>query len=94
MFLETHTCSPCLDPSQLNMLGESLFHVVAKTKFTETTYEVTRILCEKGVKSNIKDSEGKLPVDYLKNKNDRRLQVSLLLYVIMSNNVINMNILP
>ena len=43
-------------PSQLNMLGESLFHVAAKTKFTETTYEVMRILSEKSVKSNIKDS--------------------------------------
>ena len=50
------TSSPYLDPSQLNMLGESLFHVVAKTKFTETTYEVMRILSEKSVKSNIKES--------------------------------------
>ena len=63
MFLETN--SPCLDPSQLDMLGESLFDVVAKTKLTETTYEATRILSKKSVKSNIKDSEGKLPVDYL-----------------------------
>ena len=47
------------------MLGESLFDVVAKTKFTETTYEVTRILSKKSVKSNIKDSESKLPMDYL-----------------------------
>ena len=76
------------------MLGESLFDVVAKTKFTETTYEVTRILSKKSVKSNIKDSEGILPVDYLYNKNDRRLQVSFLLYIFMSNNVKNMNLLP
>ena len=76
MFLENHTKTPCLDPSQLNLLGESLFHVVAKLKYSDTTYEVTRVLCDKGVKSNIRDSEGKLPVDYLKNENDRRLQVS------------------
>ena len=83
MFLQNRTTSPCLDPSQLNLMGESLFHVVAKAKYSDTTYEVTRILCEKGVKSNIRDSEGKLPVDYLKNKDDRRLQVSLLLYIIV-----------
>ena len=81
MFLENRTTSPCLDPSQLNLLGESLFHVVAKSKHSDEANEVTRILCEKGVKSNIRDSEGKLPVDYLKNKDDRRLQVSLLLYI-------------
>ena len=83
MFLENRTTSPCLDPSQLNLLGESLFHVVAKSKYSDTTYEVTRVLCEKGVKSNIRDSDGKLPVDYLKNKDDRRLQVRRLLYFVI-----------
>lgn len=76
MFKKDSTHFPLIDPSSLNDFGDSLFHVIAKTKFSKTSLEVTRILCEKGVKSNITDSEGKFPVEYLLNENDRRLQVS------------------
>ncbi|XP_065937230.1 TPR and ankyrin repeat-containing protein 1 isoform X2 [Magallana gigas] len=74
MFKEDPERFPLLDPASLNDFGDSLFHVIAKIKFSKTSLEVTRILCEKGVKSNIKDSEGRLPVEYLLNENDRRLQ--------------------
>lgn len=76
MFKKDPTRFPFLDPASLNDFGNSLFHVIAKAKFGKTSLEVTRRLCEKGVKSNIKDSEGRLPVEYLLNENDRRLQVS------------------
>lgn len=76
MFKKDPTRFPLLDPASLNEFGDSLFHVIAKIKFSKTSLGVTRILCEKGVKSNIKDSEGRLPVEYILNENDRRLQVS------------------
>ncbi|XP_062576553.1 TPR and ankyrin repeat-containing protein 1-like [Saccostrea cucullata] len=63
-----------LDPKAVNLFGESLFHVVAKAKNNSTTLDVTIMLCEKGVNSNIKDHEGKLPVEYLKSDKDKRLQ--------------------
>lgn len=64
---------PMLNPMKVNLLGESLFHVVAKAK---NSLEVTSLLCERGVKSNIRDREGKLPAEYLKSDKDERMQVN------------------
>jgi hypothetical protein len=64
---------PMLNPMRVNLFGDSLFHVVAKAK---NSLKETSLLCEKGVKSNIRDREGKLPAEYLKSDNDERMQVS------------------
>ncbi|XP_062605690.1 TPR and ankyrin repeat-containing protein 1-like [Saccostrea cucullata] len=64
---------PMLNPMAENLFGESLFHVVAKAKNNPSTLEVTIMLCEKGVHSNIKDHEEKLPIEYLKSDKDKRM---------------------
>lgn len=66
---------PMLDPAQTNSDGDSLFHLVAKAKYSATTQKATELLCDKKVNASVLNKEGKLPKDYLNSKNDRRLQV-------------------
>lgn len=70
---------PILDPAQINSDGEGLFHLVAKVKYTATTQKATKLLCDKNVSASVLNKEGKLPKDYLISKNDRRLQVCVLI---------------
>lgn len=69
---------PMLDPAQTNSDGDSLFHLVAKAKYSATTQKATELLCDKKVNASVLNKEGKLPKDYLNSKNDRRLQVCVL----------------
>lgn len=70
---------PILDPAQINSDGDGLFHLVAKAKYTVTTQKATDLLCDKNVSASVFNKEGKLPKDYLNSKNNRRLQVCILI---------------
>ena len=63
-----------LNPCQQNRAGDSLFHLVAKTKCTNTVLKVTEFLCKRNVSAAYYNKEKKLPSQYITKKNDRRLQ--------------------
>lgn len=67
-----------LDPSQQDKHGDCLFHLVAKAKYCSTVHKATEILCDRKIPSNIKNKDGKLPMNYLSAKNDRRRQFFLI----------------
>lgn len=73
MFKKDFICFLFLDFVFFNDFGDSLFYVIVKIKFSKILFEVIRRLCEKGVKLNIKNSEGRFFVEYLLNENDRCL---------------------
>lgn len=80
---------PILDPAQINSDGDGLFHLVAKAKYSATTQKATELLFDKKVNASIINKEDKLPKDYLNPTQDRRLQVCVLKYIILSNFSIN-----
>lgn len=80
---------PILDPAQTNSDGDGLFHLVAKAKYSATTQKATELLFDKKVNASIINKEDKLPKDYLNPTQDRRLQVCVLKYIILSNFSIN-----
>ncbi|KAL3888661.1 hypothetical protein ACJMK2_001026 [Sinanodonta woodiana] len=64
----------CLDPSQVDVNGDCLFHLLAKCKVSNTALKVIETLCARKLSSSVRNSEGKLPIDYIVRKNDRRKQ--------------------
>lgn len=70
---------PMLDPAQTNSDGDTLFHLVAKAKYSGTTRKAAKFLCDKKLNALVLNNEGKLPKHYLNSKNDKRLQVCVLI---------------
>ncbi|KAK3609568.1 hypothetical protein CHS0354_019581 [Potamilus streckersoni] len=64
----------CLDPAQVDANGDCLFHLLAKCKVSNTALKVIETLCFRKLSSSVRNSEGKLPIDYITKKNDRRKQ--------------------
>lgn len=69
---------PMLDPAQTNSDGDTLFHLVAKAKYSGTTKKLAKFLCEQKLNALVFNKEQKLPRHYLNSKDDKRLQVCVL----------------
>lgn len=69
---------PMLDPAQTNSDGDTLFHLVAKAKYSSTTKKLAKFLCDKKLNALVFNKERKLPRHYLNSKDDKRLQVCVL----------------
>nr|XP_034304939.1 uncharacterized protein LOC105330431 [Crassostrea gigas]XP_034304942.1 uncharacterized protein LOC105330431 [Crassostrea gigas]XP_034304948.1 uncharacterized protein LOC105330431 [Crassostrea gigas]XP_034304950.1 uncharacterized protein LOC105330431 [Crassostrea gigas] len=65
---------PMLDPAQTNSDGDTLFHLVAKAKYSSTTKKLAKFLCDKKLNALVFNKERKLPRHYLNSKDDKRLQ--------------------
>lgn len=63
-----------LNPEQQDENGDSLFHLIAKANYNETSQRITEYLCDtpKPLSSSYENKEGKRPKDYL-NKGHERL---------------------
>ncbi|KAL3888631.1 hypothetical protein ACJMK2_000996 [Sinanodonta woodiana] len=61
-----------LDPSRVNASGDCLYHLLAKCKFSNTALKAVEILCARKLNSSVRNLEGKLPINYITKKNDRR----------------------
>lgn len=65
---------PHLDPEQLDKNGDCIFHLIAKAKFTSYILKLTEMLCKRNLSADYYNKDGKLPINYITKKNDRRLQ--------------------
>ena len=63
-----------LDPNQVDQNGDTLFHLVAKTKYTSTALSATELLCKHNLSASVYNNDGHLPSFYVKKQSDRRLQ--------------------
>ncbi|KAH9496679.1 TPR and ankyrin repeat-containing protein 1 [Bulinus truncatus] len=54
--------------------GNTLLHLACKVKFSSHSLRAVELLCEWQAPADLKNQEGKLPIEYLSSKNDRRAQ--------------------
>ena len=58
----------------MDQSGDTLFHLVAKTKYTSTALSATELLCKHNLSASVYNNDGHLPSFYVKKQSDRRLQ--------------------
>ena len=63
--------SEVFDPDIIDASGNTLFHLVALGKCSRRKCDVVRVLAEAGANPTLKNTEGKVPVDYLTKKDPR-----------------------
>ncbi|XP_041360663.1 TPR and ankyrin repeat-containing protein 1-like [Gigantopelta aegis] len=63
-----------LNPARLDRDGNSLLHIASKCKFNKYSLKAVEILCAQQVPADVTNSEGKMPIQYLTDRNDRRAQ--------------------
>lgn len=65
---------PKCDPQIVDSNGDTLLHILSKTKYSGNTLKATEMICKLNLDASVMNKEGKLPVQYITKKNDRRLQ--------------------
>ena len=63
--------SEVFDPDVVDVSGNTLFHLVAFGKCSRRKCDVVRVLAEAGANPTLKNTDGKVPVDYLTKKDPR-----------------------
>ena len=63
--------SDLFDPDVADSSGNSLFHLVAFGKCSRRKCDIINVLSEAGANPTLKNTEGKIPVDYLSKKDPR-----------------------
>lgn len=63
--------SEVFDPDVVDASGNTLFHLVAFGKCSRRKCDVVRVLAEAGANPTLKNTDGKVPVDYLTKKDPR-----------------------
>lgn len=70
-----------LDLVQINSDGDGFFYLVVKVKYSVIIQKVIEFLCDKKLNVLVLNKEGKFFKDYFNFKNDRRLQVCVMICV-------------
>lgn len=66
-----------LNPEQRDSEGNSLYHLLAKETYSQTSQHIKEYLCKKGISAKVADKSGKSPGEYLTGKSKQLLPLFL-----------------